>query len=468
MIRHRLTWERAQLAGGSKPKGVWILVISVPAYLAASVRDVEWALPVAILTVIVGVLARLPATHLFVVCAAFDFPVAWPMVATINLSLFVIPLLVLELLAKARAKKHEIRRHGTKLLVWISLVVIAVLLSWLSNSSDTNSFLTSATKISLMFCALGVPLLSFSAGLSRVRWLDLMSTWLWVSLISATVGVVGYLAAAGLNIENQFLFSGYRATAGFGNPNSFAAFHVIALGIALAMLLNKAIKHSRLLLFSVCAQAVALVLSNSQTAHVSSLTMVAFALLLSFTSARTFFRTLITPLSGMSVGLLLEWFRLSSKESVSAVSLSQQVEIIPNKLADSIDQIESDQRWSIWEEALKLWTESPFFGIGLGAFQQESTQKLEAHSTQVKLLVEGGAVLWLLFAIPFILLAIQIWRHRSLRNFVPMLVGIAIFSVGQNLLFVTYVWFILGGLLGAVATGPSKNETTQRQIPSDP
>ena len=124
----------------------------------------------------------------------------------------------------------------------------------------------------------------------------------------------------------------------------------------------------------------------------------------------------------------------------------------------------NEERWLTWVYAVRLWSESPIWGAGLGAFMHNSTQWFGhfqvVHSTPLWLLAEfgimGAAVgIWstyklLAYARPTIFRPAA--PHRSALLF--MLLIFAAFSFVHEIFYQRIIWLVLGALLafpGALA-----------------
>jgi O-antigen ligase len=121
-------------------------------------------------------------------------------------------------------------------------------------------------------------------------------------------------------------------------------------------------------------------------------------------------------------------------------------------------------------QALAMWREHPIVGIGLGTFYHAELAKgpelaSTIHTTLLWLLVETGIVGFLLFSI-FGIALLRALLRRPLNEVEPAqiavflaLITIGAASIGTEILFQRYLWFLIGlGLaVSKVPSLPSKS-----------
>ena len=124
------------------------------------------------------------------------------------------------------------------------------------------------------------------------------------------------------------------------------------------------------------------------------------------------------------------------------------------------------------EQAIEDWRGHPVMGIGLGGFiwshrgSDDPLRGIQIHATSLWLLVETGIIGILLFAtFFFVVLRALLWRRGKWEKD-PVLIGIAAAlivvgaaSIGTEILYQRYLWFLAGlglawpGLVGSTAGG---------------
>jgi O-antigen ligase len=105
---------------------------------------------------------------------------------------------------------------------------------------------------------------------------------------------------------------------------------------------------------------------------------------------------------------------------------------------------------------LKLFSDHPVFGAGLGAFRNQMIPTLEGlplviHSTAVWLLAELGIVGFLIFAVPFMHIFFKEWKCAPIDQtsafIVLCLAGFAVMSGPGDMLYQRTFWLVLGAAL---------------------
>lgn len=125
------------------------------------------------------------------------------------------------------------------------------------------------------------------------------------------------------------------------------------------------------------------------------------------------------------------------------------------------------------KRAIADWKNRPIFGIGLGGFisshrsPDDPLRGIQIHATSLWLLVETGIIGAALFAAFFFaVVRALLWRYGNWQKD-PVLIGIAAAlivlaaaSIGTEILYQRYIWFLAGlglawpGFAGSMAAGP--------------
>ena len=124
------------------------------------------------------------------------------------------------------------------------------------------------------------------------------------------------------------------------------------------------------------------------------------------------------------------------------------------------------ERWGTIKRGFEIWLENPFFGAGLGYFVNMGLtlngERLVIHSTPVWLLAEFGVIgTAVIISLP-VAYCIKLMRepaqlHAKPNNFLfPLLLCFALFSLPHDIVYQRIFWFVLGG---AVALFPANVKT---------
>jgi len=92
---------------------------------------------------------------------------------------------------------------------------------------------------------------------------------------------------------------------------------------------------------------------------------------------------------------------------------------LPEKVRERIDQthgefgeldVSAQSRLEIWEEALRMFSDSPVFGNGLGSFRYQGFSFGDTHNIYLRILSEQGIIVFLLFCAIIIFFLTEGWR----------------------------------------------------------
>jgi len=127
-------------------------------------------------------------------------------------------------------------------------------------------------------------------------------------------------------------------------------------------------------------------------------------------------------------------------------------------------------RVTMLKEAFDYWLEKPVLGIGLGAYYwrhqagENISHEYQIHNTAIWLLVETGLIGLLLFAGFFICCAARLVDKKSRLE--PLSIGVAGVllvmlgaSIGTEILYQRYLWFLLGLALAVVPQGHAEHRS---------
>lgn len=472
----------------STKKALTVFVVIVLLFVSISFTDATWTIFGIIGSLAIGLGLSLKLDELIIIYLPFSFDIFVPQTINLNASdIVLLPLLLLLWITKSKTiYENKLLKSST---IWFLLFSIAIWLPLLLAISADQI-------ISSNFIAYMKLLVGFIYGLAGI-WIfassnfdtrsDLVKIWSYVALVIAAGSVIAFLANI-VGINSQFMYSATRIKGTFENPNTFALYLLVSLGIQMFTMINR--PTTKLLLFSSIITA-AIALANSRAGQISFVAMMAFVILVSFFSYKKRLRIksiffLILPIVyfGLVPGILsflnllknfinpsmLSSWSPSTEQNTVSIQPSYglqpndglpQISPFPqsttqalNDLALQREPIEGDLRFLLWKAAIKLWQSSPLNGVGLGNFPTESKAytgvNYVAHNSFLSLLAETGLIGLIFFLIPVLYLFVLLLTNRN--NFISIallssLVAMAIMMSANNLENVRFVWFLIGASL---------------------
>jgi len=261
-----------------------------------------------------------------------------------------------------------------------------------------------------------------------------LRVWVITAVTIAALGTIGsVLYDRGVDVGLSY---GFRASATFEDPNAYAAFLLASLGVAMAW---SYIHRGRVLSISLIPILIGIYFSYSRAAMIAIALIFALSFLLSVGSRAL--RNVRRLAYGVAAAIIVAF-------------LAGRLENVLESRRDL--SIEGDIRLSVWAAAVKVWSDSPFVGVGLGQFRAATASYVEtsatplAHNTYLSFLAEGGIVgLALFLAIP-IAVAVLLLRDGGVvsRLFLLSVAGFAIMGASLNLQNSRSIWLLLGIFLG--------------------
>ena len=275
----------------------------------------------------------------------------------------------------------------------------------------------------------------------------LMIVWILTLVVTQAIGLAGF--------DFSVLGRGNRLASLAHNPNELAFYSITGLCFVLYFLLNSRGTLSRALLIAAFVLGLlSVLLSASRGGFLVLVTVMLFALL-----------SLRSELArGLRIGgallLFLAAFLLASNLNLSFVSsLARE---IPRTIVQFAAGKSSEVRADLFRNGMRAWAKRPVLGVGLGvgaevgAYSGSPSATTASHSTYLSVLVETGAVGFVLF---FGLL-LATWlnlsqgpppREASGRRRVELgwvwravLLSFLMMSLSGNLLFNKVLWVSIG------------------------
>ena len=274
------------------------------------------------------------------------------------------------------------------------------------------------------------------------------------SYVAGSVIVALLLVHAVLTFDIESVGGGEIRISAFGiNPNEQALGLAIAVPMS-AYLITRSHGFVRTaFVFSIPALAVGVIITLSRGAFLS----LAMALVASLIILRNGGEKRVA------------WGYVFATFGAVAIVLSMGVDKIIARILQLFSMIargDLNSREIIWRVGLEHLPDSFFFGVGPGAYSavtgSELSEPVSAHNTYLSIFVETGAIGFVLFFAPVILILTKL--HRSSRTVRNLLWGIAI-PLGLGVLITQWdyrkpFWFVLAIGIGLIA---AQNITRQRQ-----
>ncbi|WP_370617612.1 O-antigen ligase family protein [Mumia sp. Pv 4-285] len=324
-----------------------------------------------------------------------------------------------------------------------ALLFVAVALLGLSlaaqrdNGTDALAGVFDTTKVVIGFVYLAVVATYSARALGRQDY-RFLTIWVVAATSISVVASVGTLVGGPL----EFMTDYSRATGTFENPNLFASYLYISLGITLAVWV---ISRKPLLIAALVPQVVALALTGSRAAvlaAVVALTVVVLAALWQRTARRALVRVAALAIAS-TLTLLFVFPALLATPSV-------------DRIGSGWAAASSDERFGLWRDALDMWEAHPFLGAGVGQYQTWEGVGLPpgvapiAHSTYLSLLAETGVLGIMCFlgiVLPVVVLLVRkVARTRDAVSafLLAGVVGVLAHAFAMNVENSRVFWALLG------------------------
>lgn len=209
--------------------------------------------------------------------------------------------------------------------------------------------------------------------------------------------ILGAYVSSGSTISNYLVNSTYRGMSydlrfsGSGlDPNELALMLVLGIPIAWHLAVSEATSRASFILkilnyIYIPTALFAILLTASRTALFTSIPAILYIL-------GTFFRLKLPALILIFVGMIVALVVL--QPYIPQTSL--------DRLATTQESIETgnlSRRVEIWMEGVEVFFNSPFIGVGSGAFRTAVEIHKVAHNTYLSVLVEVGAIGFIIFLI---------------------------------------------------------------------
>lgn len=364
---------------------------------------------------------------------------------------------------------------------WFSLCIIVLSIAILAHYATTQNILRISLTLPDIFLCSIVGILALSTAMSDHPLLSFWSDFerldgfvLWILLCIYYIGVAcftlytksSYIAAfvaSGLVVAlfaiKQFADANlieFRVDALMGNPLFLGQFALVMIGVALYGMVTRKNAAARYF-YGATALLLGFVvlLSGSRGMTLALIFSALFGALLFSTMRRRYVEQLWSNRL-VRIGLLISILLLPLLFYLSPVS--ERIDL------SNFTEIETNNRYFIWEAALDMIAERPMLGWGLNQFQFHFYSHFEpryfdptliqfperwfdkAHNAYLGLGIAGGIGIPLLLLLTFGLLSVQLYRARTPQSFI-LLIALSALAVSMFFSFVTIVPLIVSVFL---------------------
>lgn len=237
----------------------------------------------------------------------------------------------------------------------------------------------------------------------------LFSVYVVINLISV------FLFPSGIVIENPRP-DVFRGIWFLGNDSQFALYLIPNI---IFLLIYYEIRNKKLTLlgyFQFFIIILSIIKINSVTAMLASILTLLFIAIIMIFKKNSFFN-----FSRFSLVYILVWVFLILMEKLS---------LVQNLILALGKDVTLSGRTRIWEAALNMISESPWYGYGINAQVMLTKTEFVAHNILLQIILESGYIGLVLFLICFVLVGLEIKKFRNTKIGVYLLIGIFGFLIG--------------------------------------
>lgn len=419
----------------------------------------ERFLLVGFLSLLIAGLLRVNWSALLLLSLPFDFLLVFDFAATVSLAHLVLPLALIQefrALLRGQTIRDKVPLALLYFVTWGGLLLAGIFASLVGKEIIGQSFLSAAAKfsVSMLFGLLAV-LVIVNRYRKAQQLLLLAKVWTLGALSQIALATIG-LVTSWFVAEPLWVYSTHRMLGTFNNPNSFAGFLLVALGIAIASSSNRPTRKSYLV---VVIMTLGIWGVDSLAAQVAIVVVGSTGLVLSAVGrdgrALLALSSLIASLFALPARLfLLPYLILAQQHQVTGrLGSLERPGVLQVGVGEALVPLQ-DVRWSLWQEAVPMFLGSPWFGVGFGQFLNLNSFGLDAHNSHLQLLVEAGVFTYILFLSGFLFHYV-----RSLKIAGPGIAisnwhfGLLIFGLGNAVVNSPSFWLLTGALF-ALALRP--------------
>jgi len=317
-------------------------------------------------------------------------------------------------------------------------------------SADPNR---TASHVFTWIQLLGMSLMLWDIYTTRPAILNGLQAFVLGAYVAIASAVSNYFAG------NSFYTNFERFASGTSNPDGFG--FIVALGVPIAWYLA-ALKNTgrrgmlwRLVNYAyIPAAFFGLALSGTRTALIATIVGMLFGLIM-LTRVRLWIRVAVfLVLAGSVIWLLTYTQPLKSFQRLGTT-------------ATELTEGDLNNRTNNWREGLKSFEENPLLGVGGNMYRTVNSWGKVAHNTYLSVLVELGAVGFLLFIGMIAVAFIAAWGQVRLRDRIFWLTLLAVWGIGATTLTWEHrktTWLFLSMIVANAAVIKAQAVQTARKL----
>lgn len=346
-------------------------------------------------------------------------------------------------------------------LAMLAVVTVSVLNALISDPGfNSKSAGQNAFKLLVVFSYVIVFAIR-AAGMKYDELCSLLRTWGW----TATVVSWATIATAAGIADIVPVADDVRSLGFFQDANLYGGYLLLSLSVVLAADVMKPAHYWTI------AQLISIVGGILLTASRGALLSLGFVLVLGFLVIATWKVRLVVGSIALVAGFLQYAFGYGPLSTWLGPAIY--------RLSHAGQTVSEDARFPLWERAISLWNDHPFFGVGIGQFGRFSIDVnwyyIEglgqvAHNTFLSFLVETGIFGLLLCVAGFAALTLRLYGDRRLGIRLRHAFGIGVLAIciemfNLNLHNVRYVWIFAGLVWGYTAWKSQADPLTDESSP---
>lgn len=405
-----------------------------------------------------ALISKMDVLKALIAAVPFSVLISFRITTMLSFSDIVLPIALVAAFLKLRRQQISVQKVMCLPAIYVAAITLVVAISMIGNALSLGAFLVPYVKLIFAICygilAMAVVIGNF-ANLEYLQ--DLLKTWVLTAAILGGVGFLTYVAFS-FGITSGFMYgmTEFRLQGPFENPNAYAAYGVISLGLGIYFSLwaqRNVLSTINLLIL------IGIVLTSSRAGEIATIVLFVGLLICSLMLRNQFVKTW---LPFIVVGIFVIFLLVPISEW--AVSALKSLIPIPQTSAHNIgtflptqarENVTSDSRIPVWEIAIELWRTRPFQGIGLGQFIERSAEYFKTpilvHNTFLSFLTETGVLGFLVVITPFAYALYKTVWLRSMRGFVLFctLLSFAVMMFANNMESSRSYWLLIGAITGA-------------------
>ena len=344
------------------------------------------------------------------------------------------------------------------LLATFAALTTLVLFAGIVVGSQTTGSVSQWAVVNKLFgwgALLGYAVLGYLIAHARHAQLFLRTFISFALLIGTATYLAHLLQTGGISTVPVLISSDQRVGGLMSNPSAFGFLVAVVIVLQLADLRDQQLLPRRWHLIGIALGLALILLTGSRSAWIG----LAFGVM-----TLAFLRNLDRRPALLSVAAAIPLIAvaLTSRDAINAIAPDPErralVYLVDADLT-SLDHVSIEGRLDQLTHGLRLWSASPWLGIGLGAYIHDDASRGNSppqhiHNSALWLLTETGLLGATVFGAFFIILAVGLWPTARASSLAPgifaMLIVFVGVSIGTEAMYQRHVWVILG--IGLAAT----------------